>query len=324
MSDSSRFRTFYHLALLSALATGLACTPADEKAAEPPDTEAAASTTTATLKPPSHEELANTTFGGIVEEPVQLVDGTWEGEPFVEGGASKPMVGLVDDFLLAGDLTGDGNDESVALLWTTSGGSGTFDHIAAAGREGQVVSILGTAELGDRVKVRAGRIVDGQIELEVLQGGPDDAACCPSQLATRFWTLGPDGLTEDEAEITGTLSIASLKGPVWLLTNFSRDQKAPAGPEVTMILEEGRMSGSSGCNRYFCDVEEKGDIAGEISFGAVGGTRMMCSDEVMAVEDRFLRQLAGVTSYSFLAGKLVLNWQTGDDYGTMIFTPREP
>lgn len=324
MSDSSRFRTFYHLALLSALATGLGCTSADEKSAEPPDTEAAASTTTATLKPPSHEELANMTFGGIVEEPVQLVDGTWEGEPFVEGGASKPTVGLVDDFLLAGDLTGDGNDESVALLWTTSGGSGTFDYIAAAAREGQAVSMLGTAELGDRVKVRAGRIFDGRIELDVLQGGPEDAACCPSQLVTRFWTLGPDGLTEDEAEITGALSIASLQGPVWLLTNFSRDEKAPAGPEVTMILEEGRMSGGSGCNRYFCDVEETGDIAGEISVGAVGGTRMMCSDEVMAVEDRFLRQLAGVTSYSFLAGKLVFNWQAGDDYGTMIFTPRQP
>ena len=169
----------------------LACSPADQ-ATMPSASAPAAPATAAPVDPPTHAELANTTFTGLFEDSVQLVDGQWDGEPFVEGGASRPTAGLVDDFILRGDLTGDGSAESVVLIWTNSGGSGTFDYLAAAGREGESVVILDTAELGDRVKVRSGRIVESRIEIDVVQAGPKDAACCPSQMATRVpfpWLL---------------------------------------------------------------------------------------------------------------------------------------
>jgi heat shock protein HslJ len=319
MFTSSRvLRRFLMLCLLPAT---LACAPAAEQSA-PPATEAVAESTS--LEPPTLDELAEATFGGIADEPVQLADGRWEGEPYVEGGASRPAIGLVEDFLLLGDLTGDGQAESVVLLWTSSGGSGTFDYLAAAGRDERGVSILGTAELGDRVKVRAGRIVDGNIEVDVVQAGPDDAACCPTQLATRTWTLGTQGLSEAEAMITGTLSIAVLQDREWLLAALDRDEPAPDEPEVTLTYDAGRIGGSSGCNSYFADVEEGGDLPGGISIGPTGSTRMMCPEAIMALEDRFLKQLGGVNRYGFLAGKLVLGWQEGEHSGSMIFTAREP
>jgi heat shock protein HslJ len=272
---------------------------------------------------PSLEELANATFAGIGEEPVQLVNGGWEGEPYAEGGASRPSAGLVEDLLLTGDLDGDGNEESAVLLWTSSGGSGTFDYVAVAGRRGDTIVNLGTAELGDRVAVRGGRIAGSRLVLDVVQAGPGDAACCPTQLATRAWTLGDEGLTEGAAEITGTLSLAVLDGSEWRLTHFSRAEAAPAEPRATISFDASSVSGNAGCNSYFGDVMEDSESPGQIGFGPVGATAMMCPDEIMAVETRFLELLGSVTQYGFLAGKLVLSWQVDDTYGAMFLLPVE-
>ena len=39
--------------------------------------------------------LENATYTGIEDEPVTLLSGQWEGTPYVEGGASRPRVGLL-------------------------------------------------------------------------------------------------------------------------------------------------------------------------------------------------------------------------------------
>jgi len=273
---------------------------------------------------PSLDELANALFPGIETEPVPLSDGLWQGAPFVEGGASRPSVGLVRYFLLVGDVTGDGSEESVVLLWAGAGGSGVFNYLAVAGRADEEITILGTAELGDRVQVREGRVADGIIELDVVQAGPEDAACCPTQMATRVWRMGPDGLIEGPSRITGAMTLDELRGPEWVLTELAWEESAPGEPEVTLLFEEERISGNAGCNGFTGGIEESGDTPGMISIGPVGATRMMCPEEIMSVEDRFLGQLGAVSRYSFLAGKLVLSWQDGDSGGVMLFTPREP
>lgn len=273
---------------------------------------------------PSMDELANAVFTGIQDAAVQLVDGRWEGEPFVEGGASAPVVGLVQGFHLNGDLTGDGLEETAVILWTSSGGSGTFDYLAVAGRRDGMVANLGTAELGDRVQVRQGRIADGKIELDVIQAGPEDAACCPTEMATRTWEMGSDGLVETASETTGTLSMAVLRGPEWVLTDLAWNESAPVEPEVTLVFDKEKISGVAGCNGYFAVVEASGELPACLSIEAIGATRKMCLEEIVAVEDRFLKQLAAVSSYSFLAGKLALSWQTEDSGGVMLFSPRHP
>jgi heat shock protein HslJ len=50
---------------------------------------------------------------------------------------------------------------------------------------------------------------------------------------------------------------------------------------------------------------------------------MMCPPEQMAVEDRFLKQLAGVKKFGFMVGQLALSYETDGVWGSMLFDPRE-
>jgi hypothetical protein len=154
--------------------------------------------------PPSTAEAGNITFRGIDDSTVTLVNGGWEGQPWVEGGAARPRAGLADGFDVRGDMDGDGSDERVVLLWTSSGGSGTFDYLAVVARapDGKAVNIA-TAPLGDRVKVQSARIEEGNLVLDVVQAGPNDAMCCPGQKVRRTFTLEGAVLNEVSSEDLG-------------------------------------------------------------------------------------------------------------------------
>lgn len=133
------------------------------------------------------DALANTSYQGIEDEAVQLSDGLWEGEPYVEHGAARPRVGLAMDFLVRGDVDDDGEDEALVLIWQSSGGSGTFNYIALVEiSDGNAVNFATTA-LGDRVRAERGSIENGVILVDVIEHGPDDPACCPNQKATRHY-----------------------------------------------------------------------------------------------------------------------------------------
>jgi len=270
---------------------------------------------------PTPEELANATYSGIEEGPVTLTSGRWEGEPFAAGGASFPAVGIAGDFYLAGDLNGDGGDVAVVLLWQSSGGSGTFNYLAVADRKNDEIRILGTAEIGDRVQVRSGRIEDGLVVLDVVQHAQDDGACCPSDLATRSWSLSGGQLSEGEAQITGKLSLETLAGTEWVLTQMKADEAIPAEAEVTLLYADGAVSGKSACNRYSAGVEQ-GDGLSELKIGPAMGTRMACPGGAMELEQQYLEALSGVSGFSFMAGKLVLNYEQDGDWSAMFFTSR--
>lgn len=140
---------------------------------------------------PSSDELANALYHGLrgVAAPVQLVDGRWEGEPFVPGGASRPGVSMLPDFRCTGDLDGDGVPETVVALVQSSGGSGSFVYIAAvATRNGEIQNVA-TRLLGDRVRIQAADIEDGVIRLTALRAGEDDAMCCPTEPVEYAFTL---------------------------------------------------------------------------------------------------------------------------------------
>jgi heat shock protein HslJ len=172
--------------------------------------------------------------------------------------------------------------------------------------------------------VRRSRIEGGRVILDVVQQGPDDAACCPSQKATRTWTLGPDGLEEQPVEFKGTLSLEDLGETEWILRSWTWTEEAPAEPEVTLTYLDGRLVGSGGCNRYFADVKP-GALPGELEIGSIGATKMACPPPAMEVEDRFFSALAGARSFRFLAGRLALTF-AGEDGGinTMLFEERTP
>lgn len=160
------------------------------------------------IAPPNLDELRNATVAGLFDEPVRLQDGRWEGEPYAAGGASRPTAGVIGDLSVTGDLDGDGAAETVAFLWSAAGGSGTRIHIAVFSNSGTGASNRSTVLIGDRVKLREARIVNGQLEVDVMQHGPGDAMCCPSVEATRVWLY--DGRQLCEARRQGSQSVRQL------------------------------------------------------------------------------------------------------------------
>jgi heat shock protein HslJ len=273
---------------------------------------------------PTTAQLANMAYTGIFKKPVTLKNGRWEGEPFMAGGSSRPAVELVKDFMLTGDLDNDGSDEAVVLLRESSGGSGSYYYIAVVGmRHGKPFN-LGTALIGDRVQVRDGRIDGNRIELNVVEHGPLDASCCPSQKTTRSWTLDATGLHVNAPRSTGILSLADLAGPVWVLSRLEQDKPLAAQPEITLVFDGNRISGKSACNRYFASVKPASGLPDEIIVSGIGSTRMACPEEVMALETRYLEALADVSRFGFMAGKLALTWKKNGATRTMLFIPRQP
>lgn len=135
--------------------------------------------------------------------------------------------------------------------------------------------------------------------------------------------MGPEGLVEKASEKTGTLSLDALRGAEWLLTDLAWNEPAPSEPAVTLVLDEDKIVGDAGCNSYFAAVVEDVDMPADLSIEGIGATGKMCPEEIMAIEDRYLKQLASVSSYGYLAGKLALSWQTDDSGGVMLFIPRE-
>ena len=272
-------------------------------------------------KAPSVAEMASTTYIGIFEDPVTLAEGRWEGSPFVGGGAARPVVGLVDHFVLTGDLDSDGTREAAVLLWKTEGGSGTRLYLAAMGRRDGKPTNLGSTLIGDRVQVRSGAIDDGRIALDLVRAGPGDAACCPTEKARVTWTLGVDGLSVASEEVTGTLSLADLEGPEWILVELGWARPVPDGSEITLRFTKERAEGNTGCNSYFAGVAS--DAPGQLGFNGMGATRAACPEPAMDLERNYLRALADASTYSFLGGRLVLGCQTEEGSLALVFAPRE-
>jgi heat shock protein HslJ len=270
---------------------------------------------------PTPDELAQATYSGILDEPVTLTGGRWEGEPFVASGASRPSVGLIGHFRLTGDLDGDGFEEAVALLWESSGGSGTRLYLAVMGRRNKKVENLGTMLIGDRVQVRSGAIDSGRITLDIVRAGPEDAACCPTQRAAVTWALTGEGLARMADETTGSLSLADLGGVEWILVELGREQPLPEDVEISLVFQDDRVSGSSGCNTYFAGVSAPGP--GKLEFNGMGATRMACPEPEMDLERRYLQALAGASEFTFWAGRLAINCETADGMAVLLFSPQE-
>ncbi len=313
------------LALLLAAIVTVAC---QSDGGSPPAAEPAAPSVAASGDsgiPPSLGELANATYRGLEQPagPVTLVDGRWEGKPVVPGGASRPVVTLVRDFRLTGDLDGDGADEAVVGLSQSSGGSGTYLYLAVLGRREGRPDNLATTLLGNRAQVRRASIEGGSLVVDLVQAGPQDAMCCPGELVRKTFALRGGNLEAAEPVSTGRLGLDTLGGMEWVLRRWAWDEPAPEEPEVTLRVEEGRFAGHNGCNRYFAPATA-GDAPGDVALGPAGATKMFCPDPAGAVETRFMSQLQGVTKFGFTMGRLMLSYEVGGEHGAMLFDPRTP
>lgn len=96
---------------------------------------------------------------------------------------------------------------------------------------------------------------------------------------------------------------------VWSLKAYG-DKNAlsylPSNMEITMKMDlaEDRVAGKAGCNNYFGSLKPS-DEGYRIS--GIGSTNMMCpNNEVMQMEDQFLKMLGQVTGYSFRGGQMIM------------------
>lgn len=121
---------------------------------------------------------------------LQLVDGHYEDSDLVDV--------ELDPLSARGDLDGDGREDLIVLMITSSGGTGVFRDLYLLRRDaGGQLSISPPAFLGDRVDVNALRIDRGEVVVDLVVQGENDPLCCPTQAVTyRFRLAGAEGLVE--------------------------------------------------------------------------------------------------------------------------------
>ncbi|WP_158083073.1 META domain-containing protein [Methyloprofundus sedimenti] len=91
-----------------------------------------------------------------------------------------------------------------------------------------------------------------------------------------------------------------LKENQWQLQSYLSEQgmqSALADTQASIEFSERKVSGSTGCNRYFADYQLIGDDTLKIS--QTGLTMMICVEAIAAQEQQFLKNLAEINFYLF-------------------------
>lgn len=117
---------------------------------------------------------------------VQLKDGQYQ-----EGnsGDTDYLSVSVTDFIARGDLTGDGEDEAVAIVAENYGGSGTFVFLAVYRYSSDEAVYLTSIFLDDRPMINAVAVEDGEIFVDAVIHAADDPMCCPTLATIRHYLL---------------------------------------------------------------------------------------------------------------------------------------
>ena len=89
-----------------------------------------------------------------------------------------------------------------------------------------------------------------------------------------------------------------LDGSSWKVTSFNNNRHAVVGvigdQDITLSFEDGKVSGSAGCNQFHSTYTMQGD---SIRFGPAATTRRACDEPLMTQEQEFLAALASAVSW---------------------------
>jgi heat shock protein HslJ len=255
------------------------------------------------------DQVRNASISGVYERPVTLTDGRYAGPPFVEGGASRPTLTVVGDLPAIGDLDGAAGDEAAVLLAENSGGSGEMIYLSVIALRGGAPESIGTVLVGDRTRIVSFGLAAAEILLRVVEAGPGDPACCPTQVARKTYGLEGGTLKLKRSEVEGTVSLALIAGVEWTAAEIDGEPLPAGARRPSAVVADGRIAGFGGCNRYTAAIRETSP--GSIAVGPAAATKMACPEPEMLLEDRFLASLGAATQYSFLAGRLVFSGTGG-------------
>ncbi|GAB4445852.1 MAG: hypothetical protein Kow0031_28430 [Anaerolineae bacterium] len=271
------------------------------------------------------DQLINATYSGIYEEPVTLTEGLYEGEPLVEGAASRPTVKYISQ--IYGDLDGDGVEDAAVFLTESDGGTGNFVYVAAQLNQSGVPADAGAVLIEDRIQVKSAAIENGQIQMEIITAGPGDAACCKSHKTSKTYALQNGAL----AEIPGAemalekVSAADLDGTNWTLLELSESQPALADAPITLGFAGNQLNGNGGCNGYGGDFTLGEDNPFVLTVGPLISTQMACPDPIMDLETAYTSALQNAAQWGYIVGNLAIYYPTEDgSYARLLYAPVAP
>lgn len=118
---------------------------------------------------------------------------------------------------------------------------------------------------------------------------------------------------EETAETMETTS--DLASTSWLLSELDGAAPVAGGRPATLEFnDEGRVAGSTGCNRFMGGYSVDGAT---VTLGQLASTMMACPDELMQQEQTFLKVMGDATSYTIVDDALTI---TTADGRTVVFT----
>ncbi len=136
-------------------------------------------------------------------------------------------------------------------------------------------------------------------------------------------------LRDDSGQMIAVFKAASrtLAGTTWEIVGYNNGKQAVIsvlrGTRITARFgEDGRVTGSAGCNQYFASWET---AAESITIGMPATTRMACAepDGIMEQEARYLEALHTAASFRFDGDRLVLRTAEGAIAVTLMRVPAE-
>jgi heat shock protein HslJ len=211
-----------------------------------------------------------------------------------------------------GDLDHDGRKDAAVILAVQSGGSGMFRHLIAIRNTGQSLRQLDSVLIGDRIRIRALSIVDGQVNLQMLQAAQGDPVCCPSQQVTQSYSLH-EGKWTVSAGTSADSSVKSdskttITGIVWKWERYEDTVKPHhfviADPDkyTLVLLPNGTYRVKADCNR----------MQGQYSLDGrririVPGAATLAECEQGSRYSEYLKNLTVAVNFVMRGNKLVLN-----------------
>lgn len=104
-----------------------------------------------------------------------------------------------------------------------------------------------------------------------------------------------------------------LEGVQWEVTGYNNGRQAVVSPKVgtrlSLVFQDGRVSGSSGCNRFQGPFTLEGGV---LQIGPLATTRMACDEAVMTQEQEFLRALESAAKWDIVRGMLDVHRADGE------------
>jgi heat shock protein HslJ len=104
-----------------------------------------------------------------------------------------------------------------------------------------------------------------------------------------------------------------LEDVEWEVTGFNNGRQAVVGPKLgtrlTLMFQDGQVSGSSGCNRFNGSFTSQGNA---LTIRPLATTRKACEDAVMVQEQEFLSALESATTWDIVRGMLDVHRADGE------------